>query len=86
MRDITDNSAINADFSGFRSSDRATKTGVAAVTYWGFLNRFGDYYIMEQNTAAGTWRYFYGRGSYTTAWSQRESLDYDYFDAIFKDA
>jgi len=79
-----DTAAFNSDFSGYRVADQ--KVGVADpnIMYYGYLNQFGDYYIMENNTTDGTYRFVRGTGNYSAAFALRESLDYDYVDAIFK--
>lgn len=85
MHSVTDNNAFNSNFNGYRHSDIKDHSTDSAIRYYGYINRWGDYYIEEQNDTNGTWRYVRGTGNYTTAWASRESLVYDYFDAIFAD-
>jgi len=81
----TDNNYFNANFNGYRASDTKVKSTDENIVYWGFLSKFGDYFIQEQNDTNGTYRFYKGSSDYTTAWAGRESLTYDYFDAIFGD-
>lgn len=50
--------------------------------YYGFLALDGSWYI-QKFTASGTIRYTKGDSDYTTNWTNRVSLTYDYFDAVF---
>jgi len=56
----------------------------ASPEYYGYLNRFGDWYIVEVTDT--TVRYCRGSNSYSylTAWTNRVSLSYDYFHNVFK--
>ena len=69
MHDVNDLNAFNADFNGYRLSDRkqGTGPGKTSIVYYGYINQYGDYYIMANNTTDGTYRFFKGSGSYTTA-------------------
>jgi len=74
---------------GYRVSEQASKTTDANVLYFGFVNRMGEWYIMEQDTSAGsndlqTYRFVKGDSGYTTAWTAREAQTYDYFYTTFK--
>ena len=51
--------------------------------YFGFVDRNGNWYIMQQNQASGTYRFTRGTGSYTTNWTARAGLSYDYFYNVF---
>jgi hypothetical protein len=55
--------------------------------YYGFINKDGDWYIVQENTASKTYRYCKGSGNYDTAttgaWATRASLVYDYFNKVF---
>lgn len=69
---------------GFKVSDEAENTGDSTITYFGYLNREGHYYIMEANDTNGTYRFVTGTSGYATAWAARQTLSYDYFDTTFK--
>ena len=51
--------------------------------YYGFLDKAGNWYILEVNTASGTYRYEVGASAYSTAWTNRATQSYGYFDAKF---
>lgn len=76
-------------FEGYKISDQAVKSSDSDVIYFGFLNKIGEWYIMEQDTSAGanslqTFRYAKGASAYTTAWSGKEALSYGYINETFK--
>ena len=52
-------------------------------SYFGFLNKDGHWYIMEQNTANKTYRYASGADDYSTNWEGRAGLTYSYFNEAF---
>lgn len=84
MPSVTDNFSFNEDFNGYRISDEMDHSVDSEIRYYGFINRVGDYYIMERNSTTGvTYRYYHStESSYTAAWTLRESLTYDYFSAF----
>ncbi len=51
-------------------------------TYYGYLNKDGAWYILREDTSSN-YRYTKGSSSFATNWTNRASLTYDYFDAIF---
>lgn len=68
-------------------SDQET---VAGVTYSGYLDPEGNWYICRKDVAGMSYRYVKGApGWYAEAWGKRaavppESLPYDYFDRVFR--
>ena len=75
-------------FPGYIISDQAVKSSDSTIRYIGFLNKKGEWYILEQNTAAGanslqTFRYAKGTSAYTTNWTAKEGLTYGYVDVTF---
>jgi len=66
--------------SGYQPSDTDTSSD---PKYYGFLAADGSWYIMEENTANGTFRYIRGTSGYTTNWTGRAALTYGYFNAMF---
>jgi len=50
--------------------------------YYGFLDASGAWYIL-QNTSGTSFRYVMGIADYTTSWTNRASLTYDYYNLIF---
>jgi len=51
--------------------------------YVGNLDPNGAWYISSINTDTGAARYVRGLSAYSTAWTNRATQDYDYFDAVF---
>lgn len=51
--------------------------------YYGFLSHTGAWYILEENTAAGTFRYCKGKALYPAAWTARAAQSYDYYSEVF---
>jgi hypothetical protein len=63
----------------------ADKDADASPNYYGFTDAFGAWYIMKETVSAGadTYRYCKGANDYTTNWTNRASLSYDYFYTVF---
>ncbi len=53
-----------------------------ATTYYGYLNKDSAWYILKEDSS-GNYRYVKGSSSFSTNWTNRASLSYDYFDAVF---
>ena len=53
------------------------------VQYYGFIDSDGGWYILELTTSTGTCMYAKGVSDYLTAWTNKESLVYTYFDLTF---
>lgn len=51
--------------------------------YYGNVAADGSWYIMKESTSGGTFRYANGTSSYSTNWTGRASLTYDYFNVVF---
>lgn len=47
--------------------------------YRGYVNRFGNWYIRQNNRANGTYKFAKGTSGYETNWANRTTLTYDYF-------
>lgn len=54
----------------------------SSPAYYGFLKKNGYWYITKE-TSAGSYRYTKGTTSFSTNWTNRASLTYDYFDSVF---
>jgi hypothetical protein len=52
-------------------------------SYYGYVDADGAWFIMELNTGLGTARYIKGANNYTTNWTGRAGLTYDYYHNIF---
>jgi len=59
-------------------SDEASTT-----RYYGYLGSGGEWYIMKNDTTAGTYRYVTGTEGYEAAWTGRASLTYSLFSVAF---
>lgn len=50
--------------------------------YYGYVNPSGSWYIMREDSSSN-FRYSKGDSGFSTGWTNRAALTYDYFDAIF---
>lgn len=71
--------AQNHPVDGYRISD----IDDGAMTYYGFTNKDGAWYIMKEDTDIGAFRYSRGESNFPGNWSMRENLKYDYFNNVF---
>lgn len=57
----------------------------STVKYYGFVDADGNWYIMKEDTSVSpkTYRYVSGNVDYTTNFTDRASLSYNYFYGIF---
>lgn len=83
---INDYAAFSFAYDGYKVNDQANNTGDANITYFGFVNKFGEWFIMRQTVSGTTlsFRFYKGASGYTTGWSARQTFTYDYLDVIFK--
>lgn len=67
---------------GYQITD---KDDDASPNYYGFTDKIGSWYILKETVSAGadTYRYVSGSSGYTTNWTNRASLTYDYFYGAF---
>lgn len=72
----------SSDLAGYTLSD---KDDDASPNYYGYLAKDGSWYIMKETVVAGadTYRFIKGASGYTTNWTNRASLSYDYFNTVF---
>src|SRR3990167_9057460 len=54
----------------------------AIPSYYGYVNKDGAWYIIKED-ATGAYRYVKGTSSFSTNWTDRAVLTYDYFNSIF---
>ena len=52
-------------------------------TFVGFTNKNGQWFIMKEDSQAGSFRYTKGDSNFPKHWSNRENLKYDYFYNVF---
>lgn len=55
----------------------------SSPAYYGFVNKTGAWFIMKEDATTGAYRYTKGTSGYSTNWTSRASLSYDYFDNVF---
>lgn len=76
--------ATKQPLDGYSISNIDTSTN---IHYYGFLNKDGDWYIIQENTDNNTLKYSKGDSGYATSnwltWASSQS--YDYFNAVFGD-
>ncbi len=53
------------------------------ISYYGFINKEGHWFIMKGDTDNGTFRYSRGKSDLSDNWKKRQNLDYDYFNQVF---
>lgn len=53
-----------------------------ADTYYGFVNKDGAWYIQKE-LSTGAYRYIKGASDFSTSWTGRTGLTYDYFNVVF---
>ncbi len=51
-------------------------------SYYGFVHKSGAWYISKED-ATGAYRYAAGASTFSTNWTNRASLTYNYFDQVF---
>lgn len=73
-------SSATSPIDGYKVADLDTSSTPA---YYGFISSTGSWYILEENTLAGTYRYTKGTTDYATNWTARASKTYDYFNVVF---
>jgi len=82
---INDSAAFAFAFEGYKIADEADKAGDATIKYYGYLNKSGNWYIMERDVTNKTYRYKKGDSAYRSLyWGQREALTYEDFNDTFK--
>lgn len=59
-----------------------TEVDDSTPTYIGYVNKDGAWYILKEDSS-GAYRYTKGTSSFSTNWTNRASLTYDYFSAVF---
>lgn len=53
------------------------------ITYYGFTNKDGGWFIMKEDTETGSFRYVKGDSDFTSNWASRENLKYDLYNKVF---
>jgi hypothetical protein len=53
------------------------------ITYYGFVNKNGGWFIMREDTNAASFRYARGDFGFPSSWTKREQLKYSYYHNAF---
>lgn len=70
--------AIKSPTDGYR----ITQVDDSDPAYYGYVNKTGNWFIMKEDNTGG-YRYAKGDTSFSTNWTNRAALSYDYFDTTF---
>jgi hypothetical protein len=61
---------------------RISQLDDSSPAYYGFTEKAGNWFIMKEDSS-GNYRYAKGASSFSTNWTNRAALSYDYYDVIF---
>lgn len=53
------------------------------ISFYGFTDKSGGWYIMKVNTETGAFRYAKGESDFAGSWNNRENMTYGYFNDVF---
>ena len=90
LKTVNDYALFLSLLGGYFPTDEKVKSDDDDVKYTGYLNRNGEWYIMNYDCSVDgdndllSWRFAKGDSDYATNWTARESLDYDLPSVIFK--
>ncbi len=62
---------------------RISEVDEDVITFFGFTNKDGAWFVMKEDTDTGSFRYARGSTDFPGNWTNRENLKYDYFNNIF---
>ncbi|KKS77883.1 MAG: hypothetical protein UV74_C0002G0011 [Candidatus Woesebacteria bacterium GW2011_GWB1_43_14] len=62
---------------------RISEIDDSVVAYYGFTNKDGAWFIMKEDTEAGSFRYAKGDSNLASVWDKRKNLKYDYYNNVF---
>lgn len=82
---LKDTSGTQIDPAEKRPTDGYNVTEIddsSSPIYYGYVNKDGAWFIMKEDSD-GAYRYTKGSSGFSTSWTNRASLSYDYFDAVF---
>jgi hypothetical protein len=74
------NPAQTQPFDGYK----ITEIDDNVVSFYGFTNKDGYWYVMKVDTNTGSFRYATGQSNFPGNWQDREKLRYGYFSESFK--
>jgi len=73
------NPAENQPTDGYKISE----VDSGEITYYGFINKNGAWYIMKEDPNTGSFRYARAESNFPGNWAGRDLLKYDYFYKVF---
>lgn len=81
---LKDTAGVQIDPSQHHPTDgyKISELDDSSPAYYGFVRRDGAWFIMKEGTG-GDYRYSKGSSSFSTNWTNRASLSYNYFDVVF---
>lgn len=79
--DDAGNVASQSLIEGYEIANRDENIG--AVSYYGYIDADGNWYIQRENDATGDSDFVAGTSAYSTNWTGRTGLSYAKFDAVF---
>lgn len=71
--------AQNQPLDGYRISE----VDDSIISFYGFINKNGAWFIMQGDADTGSFRYTRGNSDFPNNWARRENLNYDYFYKLF---
>ncbi len=79
--------AYGSEFYEISDEYDASVTGfVGDFEYFGYMNPIGKWIIQRHQITTGTYRYVSGSSDYITAWTNKGSLGYGYYNTLFNTA
>lgn len=54
------------------------------ISFYGFIDKNGVWYVLRVDMVAGSFRYARGTDNFPSAWENRETLEYGYFNDVFR--
>lgn len=62
---------------------RISEIDDSIISYYGFINQEGSWFIMKEDADSGSFRYVKGSTDFPGNWESRENLTYDYYYKVF---
>lgn len=62
---------------------RISEVDGGAITFYGFIKKGGAWFIMQEDTNTGSFRYVKGNSGFPDNWANRAQLKYDYYHNVF---
>lgn len=78
-----DNNPVTTNQKSNPTGYTITEIDDSLVAYYGFTDQSGGWYIMREDTLAGSFRYAKGDSDFSKNWLARENLNYKYYHEIF---